>query len=153
MKNIVVRLDEKSVNEFWRLRMELLQELKELDEKTDTLALETATKQYYLSHINKDLISWGIAHDNKLAAIGSLCLFERIPYRENLSGLEGYILNIYTSPAFRNQGFANCILDEIIKNALNMRVKRLWLNSSVNGRNLYARRGFKSKEDEMELFL
>lgn len=50
---------------------------------------------------NKDLISWGIFQRGKLVAIGSLCLFTRIPYNENLSGLEGYILNIYTFPQFR----------------------------------------------------
>ena len=64
----------------------------------DTSDLELATKQYFLSHINKDLISWGIFQKEKLVAIGSLCLFTRILYKENLSGLEGYILNIYTSP-------------------------------------------------------
>ena len=153
MDNIIVKLDKQSVNEFWQLRMELLKELEEINRKTDISELESATKQYYLSHINKDLISWGILHENKLVAIGSLCLFERIPYEENLNGLEGYILNIYTYPKFRKQKFANCILNEIINYASKIHVKRLWLNSSEQGKKLYVERGFIKKENEMELFL
>lgn len=95
MKDEVLLLDEKLVDDFWRLRVELLKELGEVCQETDLIPLEAATKQYYLAHINKDLISWGIFQNEKLVAIGSLCLFSRIPYDENLSGLEGYILNIY----------------------------------------------------------
>lgn len=153
MGNIILKLDEQSVNEFWQLRMELLKELEEINEETDISKLESATKQYYLSHINKDLFSWGLLHENKLVAIGSLCLFERIPYEENLSGLEGYILNIYTFPMFRKQGIAKHILEEIIKYALQINIRRLWLNSSENGKKIYTELGFIKKDNEMELFL
>lgn len=153
MNEIVLKLDEKSADEFCRLRMELFKELGEISKKTDILELESATKQYYLSHINKDLICWGIRQENKLVAVGSLCLFERIPYEKNLSGLEGYILNIYTSIKFRKRKFANCILDEIISYASKIDIKRLWLNSSEQGKKLYINRGFIKKENEMELFL
>ena len=50
-----------------------------------------------------------------MIAIGSLCLFTRLLYIENLSGSEGYILNIHTLPKQRKQGCANQILDAIIK--------------------------------------
>ena len=93
----ILMLDEKSVDEFLRLRMALFEELGEIKKDTNISELKSVTKQYYLSHINKDLISWGILCDNKLVEIGSLCLFYSIPYEENLSGLEGYILNIYFS--------------------------------------------------------
>ena len=114
MRNKVLRLDEKSADDFWRLRKNLFEELGEISKDTDISELKLATRQYYLSHINKDLISWGAFQNKKLVAIGSLCLFTRIPYKENLSGSEGYILNIYTSPQFRKCGFANQILDAII---------------------------------------
>ena len=91
MKSDILRLDEKSVGEFCRLRMELFEELGEINKETDISKLKLATKQYFLSHINKDLISWGILQANNLVAIGSLCLFVRIPYEENITGLEGYI--------------------------------------------------------------
>ena len=119
----------------------------------DTSELESATKQYFLSHINKDLISWGIIQKRKSVAIGSLCLFTRIPYKENLSGIEGYILNIYTSPQFRKCGYANQILDTIIEYSHKNNIKRLWLNYSEKGKYLYIEKGFTQRDNEMELFL
>lgn len=153
MKNDILQLDEKCVDEFWRLRKELFEELGEIPQYIDTSELELATKQYFLSHINKDLISWGIVQMGKLVAIGSLCLFTRIPYKENLSGLEGYILNIYTSPQYRKYGYANQILDTIIEYSHKNNIKRLWLNYSENGKYLYKEMGFTQKNNEMELFL
>ena len=153
MKDEVLLLDEKLVDDFWRLRVELLKELGEVCQETDLIPLEAATKQYYLAHINKDLISWGIFQNEKLVAIGSLCLFSRIPYDENLSGLEGYILNIYISKQFRGNSFASQILDKIIEYSHKNNIKRLWLSSSVQGRQLYMKKGFAAKNNEMELLL
>lgn len=149
----IIRLDETSVEVFWQLRKQLFEELGEITPETNPAELESATKQYYLAHTGKDLISWGILYENEIAAIGSLCFFERIPYKENLSGREGYILNIYTAPAFRNRGFAGRILDEIKAYANANHIKRLWLSSSENGKHLYIKQGFQPKENEMELFL
>ena len=131
----------------------MFEELGEIRKNKDIPELKLATKHYYLSHINKDLFSWGIFQKEILVAIGSLCLFSRIPYEENLSGIEGYILNIYTAPQFRKCGFANQILDKIIEYAQRHNIKRLWLNSSEQGKKLYAERGFEKKENEMELYL
>lgn len=146
-------LDEQSVDEFCRLRIELFKELGEVGRNIDISELKSATKQYYLSHINKDLICFGVFQKEKLVSTGSLCLFTRIPYAENLTGLEGYILNIYTLPQFRNHGFANLILSEIIEYAQIKQIKRLWLNSSHQAKELYCKRGFTLKNNEMELFL
>ena len=153
MRNDILQLDEKSVDDFWRLRIALLEELGEIRKDTDASQLKLATNQYYLSHINKDLISWGIFQKENIVAIGSLCLFTRIPYKENLSGLEGYILNIYTSAQFRKCGFANQILDNIIEYSRKNNIKRLWLSSSEQGKKLYTERGFIKKDNDMELFL
>lgn len=153
MENNILQLDEKFVDNFWILRKELFEELGEISQNMDTSELESATKQYFLSHINKDLISWGIIQKGKLVAIGSLCMFTRIPYKENLSGLEGYILNIYTSPQFRKCGYANQILDTIIEYSHKNMIGRLWLNYSEQGKFLYTEKGFTKKNNEMELFL
>lgn len=153
MKNDIIQLDKKFADDFWLLRKELFEELGEISECMDTSELELATKQYFLSHINRDLISWGIFQQKKLVAIGSLCLFTRIPYKGNLIGLEGYILNIYTSPQFRKCGYANQILDTIIEHSHKNNIRRLWLNYSEQGKYLYTKKGFTKKDNEMELFL
>ena len=57
MNNGILQLDEKFADEFWLLRKELFEELGEISQYMDISELKLATKQYYLSHINKDLIS------------------------------------------------------------------------------------------------
>lgn len=153
MENGVVQLDVNFADDFWLLRKALFEELGEVSQNTDTSELELATKQYYQSHINKDLICWGMIRNEKPVAIGSLCLFTRIPYKENLNGHEGYILNIYTSPQFRGCGYANQILDTIIEYSHKKMIRRLWLNSSEAGKGLYTKKGFTKKNNEMEFFL
>ena len=149
----IVQLDKKAVNEFSRLRIQLFEELGEISKNSDLSELKTKTHQYYLSYVNKDLFSWGIFQGDSLIAIGSLCLFTRIPYKENLNGLEGYILNIYTVPEARKNGYANQILNAIIEFSQKNNINRLWLNSSEQARHLYLEKGFTDKENEMELFL
>lgn len=153
MENNILQLDEKFADDFWLLRKELFEELGEISKSMNNSELKLATKQYFLSHINKDLISWGIFQNGKLVAIGSLCLFTRIPYNENLSGLEGYILNIYTASQFRKRGYANQILDTIIEYSHKNKIRRLWLNYSEPAKRLYTEKGFTKKNNEMELFL
>ncbi|MFQ6322688.1 GNAT family N-acetyltransferase [Lactococcus garvieae] len=134
MKYKILQLDEKNMDDFWRLRKELFLELGEISKEKDISELKAATKQYYLSHINKDLSCWGV-------------------YQENLSGTEGYILNIYTSEHFRKFGFANQILDKIIEYSQQHQINRLWLSSSEQGKRIYTRKGFIKRENEMELYL
>lgn len=156
MKNNAIMLNEKFVYDFIRLRFELLEELGEIHEESDhsyISELKSATAEYYLSHINKDLFTFGIFQGERLASAGSLCLFTRIPYKRNLNGSEGYILNIYTSAEFRGRGFASQILKSIVKYSKENDIKRLWLDSSEQGRALYSKHGFSERHDVMELFL
>lgn len=149
----IVRLEEKDAGEFWRLRRKLLVELGEAGKEEDIPALEEATRAYYLAHLDKDLICWGVLQEGKLAAVGSLCLFRRLPYGGSLCAAEGYVLNIYTEKPYRRRGYGGKILEQIIAYARENRIGRLWLNSSEQGKRLYAAKGFVFKENEMELFL
>lgn len=99
----IKRLNNREVVDFWQLRLKLFQELGEV-KTTDNIAnLEKATKDYYVKHINQDFYCWGVFDQDKLVSTGAICLFNRVPYLENLSGLEAYILSIYTLPDYRQQ--------------------------------------------------
>lgn len=152
MKDIVV-LNREDVDSFWKLRFGLLKELGEICSDINLIELEQSTKTFFLSSINKNLICYGVVENNEIISIVSLCLFDRIPYPENLKGKEGYILNVYTCPGFRRQGLAKLLLQEIIIYANNHDINKLWLNSSEYGKYLYSSLGFICKNDEMVLML
>lgn len=149
----VFRLDKSHLNDFIDMRMTLFSELGEVSETEDTTQLRLATTQYFLSNIEENLLCWAVEVDDKIVSIASLNLFTRIPYLDNLSGREGYILNIYTRPNYRKRGLAGKLVNIIIDYAKENEIKRLWLNSSEQGKSLYISHGFEEVENVMELYL
>lgn len=149
----IFNLDKSHVNEFIDMRITLFKELGEVNENDDIISLSKSTKNYFLSNIGRSLLCWGIKVDNKIVAIASLNLFYRIPYLENLSGKEGYILNIYTLPNYRQKGMAGKLLNTIIDYAKENGFGRLWLNSSEQGKSVYVRHGFETVDNVMELYI
>lgn len=149
----IIKLNLNHLENFCKLRLQLFQELNEINITSNTLNLEMATKEYYTSHIDNDLICWGIEIDNEIVAIASMCLFMRIPYAENLSGKEGYLLNVYTAPMFRKKGLSISLVHTAIDYAKNNGINRLWLSSSEQGKSIYQSCGFVKRNNEMELYL
>ncbi|MGG0288901.1 GNAT family N-acetyltransferase [Peribacillus butanolivorans] len=66
---------------------------------------------------------------------------------------EAYILNMYTIPEYRGKGLAKRMLKKCIDESRNSGVKRVWLHASKDGKHLYKKMGFTTKDSEMELFL
>lgn len=149
----IKRLNIEDVESFLHLRLKLFYELQEIERDDDVEKLKNSTMEYYLKNIDKTLITYGVIEKDKIVSIGSLCLFERISYIENLSGKEGYILNIYTLPEYRKKGYGKEITKKLIEYSKDIGIKRLWLNTSNEGKKLYSKLGFKNKENEMEIFL
>ena len=149
----VLSLDKSYVNDFIDMRIALFRELGEVSEADDIAQLIQSTEKYFFSNIERNLLCWGIEVDDKIVSIASLNLFSRIPYLGNLSGREGYILNIYTLPNYRKKGMAGKLVNTIIDYAKENEIKRLWLNSSKQGRSVYTRHGFEEVENVMELYL
>ncbi|MGL4737430.1 MAG: GNAT family N-acetyltransferase [Cellulosilyticaceae bacterium] len=149
----VLKLDKSHLNDFVDMRISLFRELGEVSETEDIAPLRLSTMQYFLSHIDQDLLCWAVVVDEKIVSIASLNLFSRIPYLENLSGREGYILNIYTLPDYRKRGLAGKLVNSIIDYAKENEIKRLWLNSSEQGKSVYTSCGFEEVENAMELYL
>lgn len=150
---IIKRLGIEDVEFFLDLRLKLFYELQEIDKNDNIENLINSTKEYYLKNIDKSLITYGIFEENKIVSIGSLCLFERIPYMENISGREGYILNIYTLSEYRKKGYGKQITEKLIEHSKEIGIKKLWLNASEEGKRIYLKLGFKEKNNEMEIFI
>lgn len=147
----VIILDKSHVSDFVDLRIALFRELGEISETDDIAELSVSTEEYFTANIGNSLLSWGIKDDERIISIASLNLFSRIPYLENLTGKEGYILNIYTMPNYRKKGMAGKLVNSIIDYAVKNEIKKLWLNSSDQGKSLYLDYGFEQVGNVMEL--
>lgn len=126
-----------------RLRMALFCELGELDEPLADGALWQATEAYFSAAARDGSArSWLVEVDGEAVACGTLALFVRPPYPGNLAGREAYLLNMYTLPAWRKRGMASALLDVMAAYARELRLGKLWLHASEEGRPLYERLGF-----------
>lgn len=125
------------------LRMALFCELGELARPDEDPVLREATQAYFIQAQEEGSArSWVVEEEGEVVACGTLALFVRPPYPGNLAGREGYVLNMYTLPAWRRRGMANALLVAIKAYAREQQLGRLWLHASDEGRSLYERFGF-----------
>lgn len=86
-----------------------------------------------------------------IGAAGSLALWRRPPYPGNPSGLDAYILNMYTLPAFRGRGAATAIVRAMLAHAAVLKVPKVVLHATEAGRPIYTKVGFLPSGAYMEL--
>lgn len=108
-------------------------------------------KEYFLKNVNHNFICWLAEYDGEVVGSSGFNIFQRLPYEGNLYGLEGYIMNIYTLPQYRRKGVSTAIVQEIINYSKKAQIMRLWLHATFEGKYVYSKLGFKTKDSEMEL--
>ena len=100
-----------------------------------------------------EIAMWVIEAEGRVAGMGGVMLRPRIPLLRNPRGVEGYVMNMYTEPAWRGQGCARAILEAILAFLREQDVPEATLYASDEGRPLYAQYGFQPAAREMRLWL
>ncbi|GGE60436.1 GNAT family N-acetyltransferase [Priestia taiwanensis] len=154
MANFIVKKATKvHIEKVINLRISLLKEVRAITCLEDEEMLITATREYIEDAFHNDtFISYIAIAGEEIVGASGIVLFKRPPYPGNLKGLEAYILNIYTSPLYRQQGIANELLQQCMSECKQRDVKRIWLHATEEGSPIYAKVGFKKKGNEMEYF-
>jgi GNAT superfamily N-acetyltransferase len=137
------------------LRLALERESGHLTQDTLLAEVRRATRQYFLEALPAEaVLVWVAEAQGTLVATSGLIFFQKPPSERNLTGLEAYILNMYTVPAWRGQGIATRLLQTLIASAKQRQAHRIWMYATQDGRPLYERAGFVPKRRhtlEMEL--
>lgn len=149
----VRKADIYDIDEIVRLRIELLKEIGKIKDDFDISFFENETKKYLVNKLNKGYMCWVAEENGEIVASGGLIIFEKPPAADNITGLEGYIMNIYTIPQFRRNGIATTIMNEIINYLKEIGIKKIRLHASKGGRPVYEKLGFDSNNSEMILEL
>lgn len=135
-----------------QLRLHLLHEVGNLQGDTHTAALAAATRRYFNEKMPKgEFLAWVAEVDSEIVATSGVVLFQRPPINGNLSGLEAYVMNIYTVSAWRGKGVATALLREIINFVRATEARRIWLHATKDCNRLYEKVGFVSITKEMQL--
>ena len=135
------------------LRIEFLCEMGELSDDR-RMALLEATRDYLTRSLPADqFVAFLAESKGRIIATSALILQERPPSERNLCGIEGYVLNMYTLPAYRRQGIATALLAELITFARSAGAGRLLLYARAAGQAIYRNAGFTPRTGEMHLRL
>jgi GNAT superfamily N-acetyltransferase len=98
-----------------------------------------------------DFLAWVAEAGASVVAMSGVTLFERPPNGANPSGLEAYLSNMYTLPAWRGRGIGTALVATAVAHLKQTRVRRVWLHATEEGRPVYAKAGFVPDEKGMEL--
>lgn len=106
------------------------------------IGLRKQLPEYYINHIEKDMIAYIAEENNEIISSVFLVIIEKPSNPTFMSGKIGNILNVYTKPQYRKQGIAGQLLKLVIDESKGMNLAYLELKSTKEGFNLYKELGF-----------
>ena len=137
---------------FVSLRLKLFCESGYLLSEDPPPELIEATRTYLSENIPTErFLAWVALAETHLVGMSGLIFFQKPPTEENLTGLEAYVMNMYTLPEWRGQGIATALMQEIITYVQNTPARRIWLHTTKDGQSVYERSGFVFTCGDMEL--
>lgn len=157
--NFHLRLaDENDMPAILHLRLQLLSEMGNLEARNpeggDIEISNEDLREVTAIYVRKALFDgrvliWLAFDGVDAVACGAANIYERLPYRGNLSGQEWYISNMYTQTAHRRRGIAKAMVKAIQQEARERCVERVWLEASSDGAAVYQQSGFTPLQNAM----
>ena len=136
----------------WRMRV--LAEVFSDSERPDWESIRKNNERYYKEHLGDDTHTACFAADEENGTIigcGGICYQQEMPSPDNLSGTNGYLMNIYTIPELRGAGIGRRIVEFLIGDARTRKTEKIYLESSAEARHMYKEIGFSDMLDYMKL--
>ena len=151
----VARAGAGDLEDFLALRSALFLEVGHAAQPILGSGLEPRTRERFLRDVRSGALCAWIARADAGTALGSAAMHVRelLPTPANPGGNEGYVVSVYTLPAWRRRGVGAALLEILIAEARALGLGRLRLHTSSSGRPLYASLGFREHADNLELRL
>lgn len=136
------------INELIKIRISYLKEdygnisLEQIEQ------LKKQLKEYYINHIDRDLIAYIADESSEIISSAFLVVIEKPANPTFISGKIGNILNVYTKTEYRKKGIAGQLLKLAISEAREMKLSYLELKSTEAGFNLYKELGFEVEHSD-----
>lgn len=124
----------------YRIRFALELSGPQAEEKV--IQLRRQLSDYFNHTMNKDCISVIAECEGEVAGIGSVMLRQTPGNFRNPSGKWGYIMNMYTNPAFRRHGVCRNILNLLVKLANEQGATAMELHATKEGEMVYTKEDF-----------
>jgi len=152
MENYVYRkATKKDIKFISEIRLEVLKSANNLDNNVNMDNIFTKTHEYYMDSIERENITYLAFDDIEFIGCGSICFIKLMPTYNNQTGKKAYIMNMYTREKYRRKGIGKNILNLLIGEAKNRKIKHIQLEATEIGKKLYSNYGFYELKNEMEI--
>lgn len=136
------------------LRLALQREVGAIYHDTSVEGAMEANRRYLTWALpSGEFQAWVAEAKQEIVACSGLVLYSRMPGAHGLASWEGYIMNMYTHPEFRQAGIATELLNRMIHYARKAGARRVWLRATAMGKPVYEKIGFEPMESAMQLKL
>ncbi|MFO7666608.1 MAG: GNAT family N-acetyltransferase [Desulfobacterales bacterium] len=123
-------------------------------DKARAKELESAYREKVLKQLPEGICkAWVIKNGNEIIASGAITIVSLVPVPSDINHKIGYLHSMYTEKAYRNQKYAQQIIDKAIQYCTQNGIGRVLLNASNAGRPIYEKIGFVSSPETMRLFI
>ena len=135
-----------------KTRIEVIRATNKFQAMVDMSAVEKQSYDYYQQTLeNENHVAYLVYDGDRFVGSGGVSFYRVMPSYHNPSGYQACIMNMYTSPAYRRKGIATKMLDLLVAAAKEKGITHITLESTVVGRPLYEKYGFRRLNDEMQL--
>lgn len=116
----------------------------------DDTSFIQATATFFENRLNKDIYGFGCCVDGKIVSVCYLQLIEYLPQVNDITGVVGYICNVYTVPEFRKKGYQTLVFEACLKFAQSKNVNLYELSTdNPIAIKIYKSFGFKPNRNAM----
>ena len=135
-----------------KTRIEVLRAANQLSDSTDMSLVEQQSREYYEEALEAgNHVGYLVYDRERFVGTGGISFFRVMPTFHNPTGWKAYIMNMYTTPAYRRRGIAYHTLELLVREAEKRDISFISLEATEMGRPLYERYGFVTMSDEMVL--
>ena len=118
--------------------------------------MQTNLPFYYEKHLNKDFMVYVAREENDIVSCAFLLIVEKPMSPSFITGKTGTVLNVYTKPEYRHNGYAKRLMTMMLEDATKLGISVIDLKATEDGYPLYKSVGFEdviAKYHNMKLTL
>jgi len=143
-------------NQLVQLRLDYLAEDHGSLSPQESEQIASKLPEYFKKHLNNDLFVYICCSGDEIVSCVFLLVTEKPANPDFLNGKTGSLLNVYTKPEHRHNGYAKRLLEMMLDDARAMCLDFVELKATDDGYGLYKKVGFKdavSKYHNMKFVL
>lgn len=121
--------------------------------KEELAIIERDLPDYFNENLNKNIFAYIGRNEKEIVACALLLVVEKPMSPAFINGRTGTVLNVYTKPDCRHNGYAKKLMSMLLDDATNMELSVVELKATEAGYSLYKSIGFNdvvSKYHQME---